>query len=295
MTGTRKGEWCIAVEAFLRGFFPIITVLALNFIPALVALAWSSLFAGLFFGAVVAYRKLWHELKSALFWKYVFGVLFFNGILYYVFYFVGLEYTTPGNASIVALFEVFTAYLFFNVLRREHFSRAHTIGSILMLIGALTVVGRDLSGVNIGDILILGSTCVAPLGNLFSRKAREIASSETIMFVRSLAAALVIFVLAATLGEHASSSEIWQGLPFLLINGILLLGFSKFLWIEAIHRIPVTKANALNSVTPLLTLLLAWALLNQSPSIWQLTAVVPMIIGTLLLTDQLPFVSPRIR
>ena len=103
MTESRKGELLIALEGILWAFFPVITALSYSSLPALISLAWGSLFAGVFFGAIVAYRGKWYELANKNFWKYVSGVVFFTGFLYYVFYFIGLEYTTPGNASIIHL------------------------------------------------------------------------------------------------------------------------------------------------------------------------------------------------
>jgi drug/metabolite transporter (DMT)-like permease len=63
------------------------------------------------------------------------------------------------------------------------------------------------------------------------------------------------------------------------------LGLSKLLWIEGIHRISVTKASALSSMSPLLTLLFAWLLLGNVPSIFQLVSFIPMFFGVLLLSQ----------
>ena len=161
-----------------------------------------------------------------------------------------------------------------------------------MVAGALIVLVRDFSGINTGDLFILAATLCAPIGNLFQQKAREVASGETIMFLRSALSVPFIFLLAFVFNERTSFGDVGIALPFLLINGIVVLGFSRILWIEAIHRIPVTKAQALASIAPLFTLLFAWLLLHQVPNVWQLSAVVPLILGTLLLTDHIKF-RPR--
>ena len=219
--------------------------------------------------------------------------MFFISVLTYGLFFLGLERTTAGNAAIINLFEVFTSFVFFNVLRSERISRDYKIGAFLMVAGAIIVLARDFSGVNIGDFLVLGATICAPVGNLFQQKAREAVSSETIMFLRSVLAVPIIFALAYVLGEHASLVDVQVALPFLLVNGAVVLGFSRILWIEAIHRISVTKAQALASVAPLITLLFAWLLLNQVPNIWQLASLVPLILGVLLLTDHLHLRGPK--
>lgn len=285
MNETRKGELFSLAGVVMWSFFPVITTLSYSNVPALISLAWSSLFASIFFGCVVAYKNLWHELTRPLFWKYIAGVTFFTGILVYGLYYTGLEYTTPGDASIIMIFEVVATYLLFNVFRREEFSREHTLGAMLISVGALIVLGKNFTGISGGDFFVLAAACAAPMGNLFQRKARAIASSETIMFVRSLIAAAVIFVLAYALGKHSSWGSVHASLIFLLVNGVLLLGLSKIFFIEAIHRIPVTKAIAFGSASPVLTLLIAWALLGQRPDLWQLVSLVPVIGGVLLLTN----------
>ena len=283
----RKGEWYIFFGTFLGGFFPVITVLSFETVPSLISLGWCTLIAALFFGIIVTYKRRWGELGDPRLWRYVFYITVSISILYYGLFFIGLTKTLPGNAAIIDLFAVFTTFVFFNVLRGEHISSSYKVGALLMVIGACIVLARDFSGVNVGDVLILAATACVPIGNLFQQKARLIASSETILFLRSILAAPVIFVLAYAFDQHASFADLRGSALFLLVNGVLILGLSKIFWIEAIHRIPVTKGQALSSAAPLVTLLFAWLLLNQAPNVWQLASLIPLILGILLLTDHL--------
>ena len=268
-------------------FFPIVTVLSYETLSAFYSLAWATLFASVFFGGVIIYRKTWREIASPLLWKYVFFITLFIGILYYGFYFSGLSRTTPGNVALIAQFEIFTSFLFFNVFRREYLSFEHIIGGFFMVFGTLVVLAPNFSGINVGDFLILGATFFAPIGNLFQQKARNIASSEVIMFLRSALSIPVLFIFAYLTSTHASAGDVRGSFFYLLINGVLLLGLSKIFWLEAIHRMSVTTANALLGAGPLLTLLIAWALLHQVPTVWQMASLFPFIFGTLLLTDHI--------
>jgi len=290
----RKGETLIFFEGLIWAFFPIITVLTYAKIPSLLSLAWSTLVAGAFFGFVVTYKRKWHELKNLLLWKYVLGIVLFIGLLYYGFFFTGLTKTTAGNAGLIALFEVFTSFLFFNVLRKDKISWEYKTGALLMVLGAVVVLLPNFSQINIGDLLILAATFFPPAGNLFQQKAREFASSETILFLRSILSAPLIFLLAFFLHIQTPFGNIQSSWLFLLINGAFIFGLSKLLWLEAIHRISVTKALALNSVTPLLTILMAWWILKQSPNIWQVAGTIPLLIGVFLLTDQIRFNQKKI-
>lgn len=271
---------------FLWAFLPVITVLSYVAVPSLIALAWSTVFACAFFFVIVVLRKRWKELANPSLWKYIVGITLINGICYYVLFFTALKYTTPGNAAIISLLEILTSFIFFNVILKEKISKEYIIGACLMVVGAIIVLAPNFAGINIGDFLILAATLVAPVGNKFQQKARKIASAESIVFLRNLLAAPIIFLIAFLFGQHATFGDVQASLSFLLINGILILGLSRLLWVEGIHRMSVTKAVALQSAAPLLTLVAAWVLLSQAPTVWQLTSLVPLLLGVLFLTDQ---------
>ncbi|MDP2593250.1 MAG: DMT family transporter [bacterium] len=287
MIEERKGELYIFSGALTWSLFPIITVLSYKAVPSFISLAVSTFFASVVFFAIVLYKNKLHELKNIILWKYVLGIVLFIGVLYYVFNFYGLTKTTPGNASIIGLFEVYTSYILFHVIRKEPFSFESKIGSALMILGAIIVLAPNFSKVNSGDLFILMATFVAPFGNLLQQKAKKISSTETILFLRSIIAAPIILLIAYTFRQNLEILQVKDSLIFLLINGIFILGLSKIFWLEGISRISVTKSNALSSIAPLLTLFFAWLIFKQVPTWWQVTAFVPFFLGTLLLTDNL--------
>ncbi len=284
---TQKGELFIYASVFLWSFFPIITVLTFRNIPSFLSLAYGTLLSSLFFAFMMSYRRKWHELKNIQLWKNGILIALYIGVLFYGLYFTGLTMTTPGNAVIIGLFEVFSAFIFFNVLRGEHIPKGHIIGGALMVIGAGLILIKDFSEINIGDLFIFLAVCTTPIGNMYQQRARKIASSESVLFVRTIIAVPALFLLAYVFGAHASFTELKASFLLLAINGIFLLGLSKIFWIEAIHRISVTKGEALSTITPFLTLILAWIILKQTPTIWQLSSLPLLLIGSLLLTDQL--------
>lgn len=286
-TNERIGELYILAETLLWAFFPVVTVLAYNKLPGLLTLAWSTFFSALFFIPFIVYKKSWSELKNPLLWKYCLGIVLFIGVLYYGFYFLGLEKTTAGNASIIAVFEVFTSFLFFVFFRKEIFSKEYTLGSLCMIVGAAIVLLPNWNGFNAGDFLILLATFCAPVGNHFQKKAKTIASSETILFLRNMLSAIALFVIALLFGYTQNKTQLITSLPFLLVNGFCILGLSKLFWIEGIHRISVTKAVSLNSTAPFLTLIAAWIVFQQIPTMFQIISLAPLMLGVLLLTDNL--------
>jgi len=281
----RTGELCILFEAILWGAFPVITILSLTSITPLVSLGWSTLFAAGVFGALLTLRGKWADVWNPRAMKDILLTAFVLGFLYYILFFFGLQYTSAGNASIIALSELFFSYCFFHLFRKEYIPPVHLIGAVLMIFAAGVILYPNIHSFQIGDLLILGASLIAPFGNLLQRRARIEVSSESIMFVRSVVTTVAVFCLACAFGTNPLSINFDGGIVWiLLINGIFLFGFSKILWIEGIHRISVTKANALASLSPLVTLIFAYVLLSAVPTVWQVFAFVPMFLGVLLLS-----------
>lgn len=287
MTSERKGEIYIFFETLLWALFPVVSIISFNKIPSLYALAYGSLFSGLFFVPMILYKKSWNEFKNILLWKYSLGVVFFIGILYYGLYFIGLESTTAGNASIIATFEIFTSFVFFNLIRKEFFSLDHKIGSLLMISGAIIILAPNFTYIRIGDFLVLLATFFSPFGNLYQQKAKNIASSETILFLRNTLSGIAFFVFIYLFGIHTTKENLISSMPYLLLNGLLILGLSKLFWIEAISRMSVTKAISLNSMAPFITFIVAFFVFHQHPTVWQVSAMIPLFLGILLLTNNL--------
>lgn len=264
--------------------FPILVPFSYAFLGPLASLAFSTAFAVLLFALSVTVRKRWHEIMV---WHAIRDAAMcglFLGFLFYAIFYTGLQYTTPGNASLIGLTEVFFTYMFFNVWRKDTLSTRQLVGAVCMVGGAAIALSPNIARFNPGDFLILCSMAIAPIGNFFALRARQHISGEMIFFIRGIIAVPCIFMLAWVLGERFTFQNVQASFWYLVVIGVVLLGFQKLLWIEAIHRISVTKAISLNSFAPLITLLLAWAILSQAPTPTQLGSVIPLIFGTYLLT-----------
>ncbi len=280
----RVGELLIFFEAILWGLFPIMTTLSQNKLPSLISLGFSTLFSCIFFGSIIIYKHKWQELRNTSALADILIATTILGILFYLLFFFGLRYTSPGNASIIALSEIFFSYLYFHVWKKDDLPREHIVGAILIVIGVVIIFYPSIHSFQIGDLLVLTGAFIAPFGNFYQKRARSKVSSETILFIRSFLSSIVVFFLAFLFQNSFSYDSFNTSLIFLLINGVLVLGLSKVLWVEGIHRISVMKATALGSIAPLITLIFAFILLQKTPTIYQLLAFVPMFFGVIFLS-----------
>jgi drug/metabolite transporter (DMT)-like permease len=283
----KQGELIIFIESILWGAYPVIALLAYQFLSPIRVLAWSYLISTLFFGilSLLQKQKNWQELKNRKAWKTILIVVFFNLICFHTILFLSLKLTTAGNVALISSMEIWFSFLFFGlILRKEKYTLFALLGAAVMFIGVLFVLFPGTLQFNKGDLLILLATMLPPIGNYFQQKARKLVSSTILLiFMRNILALPFLFLLA-NIFEGDTKGNLLKALPFLLINGLLIFGISKALWIEGIHRISVTKAVSINAFTPVITLLYAFLLLNEIPNWYQIIGLPLIIIGGLLIT-----------
>ncbi|MFA6106325.1 MAG: DMT family transporter [Patescibacteria group bacterium] len=279
----KQGETSVLFSTFLWGVFPVITVLSLGSLDPLLSLGVSTFFASIFFACFLTVKRKWRDLKNKNAFKDVLFASLLLGIGYYALYYLGLRSTSPGNAAIIALSEVFFSFILFHLWHKHYIPKTHIYGALLTLTGAVIILFPNFKEFQSGDFLILAAAFIAPLGNYFQQRARKSVSAEAILFVRTMIGFPIIFLLAYFFHSDFSGPDIKKVMPWLILNGFVILSLSKIFWIEGIHRMSVTKATALGAIAPLITLFFAWLILNESPTNFQLLSVIPMCAGVALL------------
>jgi len=279
----RTGEVIILSESIIWGLFPILAILSYSGLSPLTSLAWTTAISFFFFLFVVIARRSWNNVfQRGIFWQLL-AITGITGVLFYVLFYIGLEHTSAGNAAIIGTAEILFSFLFFNVWKKEYISFKYIIGIVCMLLGVLIILAPNFSGFRIGDIVILLAVFIAPLGNYFQKSLRSKISSEQILFFRTLIAAPILFFIAYLAGESIiiPPISVWW---ILLVNGVVLFGITKLLWIESIFRIGVTKSISLSSVSPIFTLIFAYLIFHDEPTFVQIIAVPLSVVGVYLLT-----------
>ena len=283
MTKEREGELYMVALSLLEGLFPVLSIISISLIGALHTYGFVVLFATLLLWAILYRQRRVSELLLPHAQKDLLLTSFYITLLFTLI-FISLRYTTAGNVAVLLFMQLLFSYLYFNVLGKERLSPLHSWGAVMMGAGALVVLLPDDLHFNLGDALALAAAAVAPLANLYQKRARAHVGAITILTYRNLAAIPVIFVLALSF-EASITFEAFSGaLPWLLAIAFLVYVLAKILWIEALHRIPITKMSAMVALVPLFTLLFAYPILGELPSLRQLFGILPIIIGGYLIT-----------
>ena len=153
-----------------------------------------------------------------------------------------------------------------------------------MGVGALIILIPDDLTFNKGDLLILIAAAIAPFANLYQKRARNYCSSETILGFRTVVGLPFIALLAWYFEPAVSYENFLLALPSLLFIGILIYVVSKIMWIEALHRISITKVSAMMGLVPMMTLFFAYLYLDEVPQLRQILGIIPVLLGGYLLT-----------
>jgi len=283
VTPVRRGELYAVGLTLIDAWFPIFAVFMVAALGSLHAYFYSLAISVVFLLAWWLIRKKQHEIKKASAYRDLALTSFFITTLY-VLIFIGLQYTTATNVAIILFLQILFSYLFLGRKESESLSLKQGIGAVLMTIGALLVLFPGSFKVNLGDVLVLGASVIAPFANLYQKRARAQVSSETVLLVRSAMALPFIYILAANFEATPSLQEIYDQMAWLLLTGFLVFFVVKILWVEAIYLLPITKVNALYAFAPLITMGLSYWLLQQAPTLYQLMGIVPVLVGGYLIT-----------
>lgn len=285
------------IGALLWGIFPITTMVLTTTLKPLATTALSTLIAALFFAIIITVKKSWDKFYFAQTWRAMVGASLFIGVSYYALIYWASNQTNPGNVAILILMEIPFSILILRYLGHETLSSREIIGALVMISGALFVLIPGWSNPAkswLVEAALVGATLLPPFVNNLIKEARKVTSAIHLMFMRSLIAGSILLLLSHYLEGSIEISSISEILPLLLFQGIVLMGIEKVAFIESINLIPISINLALHCSSALFTLILMYFFLDHTSTWYQIAAIIPLAIGTYLLStaDETPTQTP---
>jgi drug/metabolite transporter (DMT)-like permease len=283
MSKEREGELMVLLLCVLESWFPILSIISITLVGALYSYAFIITIATAALLALLINRKesasLFHKAaqKDLLFTSFFITLLF-------LLVFLGLRYTTAGNMAVIIFLQLAFSYLYFNVFGSERLMPLHTKGALIMGFGAILMLLPEEFRINPGDLLILAAAAIAPVANLYQKRARTYVGSLTILTYRNIVALPLLYLVAWLFEPLPAFSSLLEALPYLVLIALLVYVAAKLLWVEALHRISITKMSAMLALMPLFTLMFAYMALGEIPTLRQLLGIIPILIGGYLIT-----------
>ena len=285
---TSIGTALALLSAFLWSFFPLLTF-GDQALPPFTYAGASTLVAAALFAGLLTAKGRWRTFSIAHCWVDLAYLTLLNGVIFHAGVFFAARTTPPGTVIMLLQLELPFSVLMLRLLGKEQLRPHELFGCVTLFLGAIVLVlPRGTSfRLELPELVLIGCAALPPLGNLAVRRARLLLTTVEILFVRSLVAGAILL----TAGLSRESPPALNSLSALTLaaiaaNGIFIMALGKLIWVEAVTRIPISKAVALGATTPAITLLLTYLFFGTLPTMSEWGALVLVTAGVLLITQR---------
>ena len=288
----RTGELMLIGACVLEGLFPIVANRAADIFPPLFFLGFCSLSAGLLF---VLHSLLTGKWSTKIRHKDILNIL---GIVVFIFsafvlIMIGTKHTSGINTALLLKAEIFFTFIFATLVLHERLSRIQFVGMIVILAGGLLIAFNGTLSINFGDMLIILGTALFPFGNTYAKKAMKSLPINIVLMLRYLIGGTVLMILSLLLEDiHLIRNVELYSAAWILITYIVpILIFSKILIYGGFKRIPLGRAIYIVSSAPAFSLIFAFFILKEYPTLYQAGGFVLTVLGVYLLMAKNKVVS----
>jgi drug/metabolite transporter (DMT)-like permease len=210
-----------------------------------------------------------------------------NGV--YQFFFVeGIAHTRASDtALVVAATPAFIAIIG-RVRGLERVNLRGAIGIALSLVGIGLVVlstaeSSDARSSLTGDLLVLVGSMAWAVYTVLLKPYTERVSGLQLSALTMTGGALTLLVIAAPAIAHAPWSSVTAiGWSALVYSGVFALVIAYYFWYHGVRVLGPTRTAMYSNLQPVIAVLMAWVLLHETPTPWQILGAVSIMSGLLL-------------
>jgi drug/metabolite transporter (DMT)-like permease len=203
-------------------------------------------------------------------------------------FFFGLSNTSASDSSILingeVLFSILLAIIFFSekLIKREIISIILVLAGIVILTTNMQTSNSFLE-LNIGNIMIVGSTLFWALDNNISKIISKTIHIPKIIVLKSLIGGSLLFILTVIIFGIEEFKVDLIHIPYLLFAGSLGFGASLFFFLHSLKRIGTVKTILLFSTSSIFGMIFATIFLKENITIYQIIAVTVILSGCYLI------------
>ncbi len=251
-----KGTICVLICVALWAFIPIVSKMGQVTLDNHQFLFWSSLVSAVVLSLTAFFSGTLHEIRHHSFKDL--SYLFFLGLLgtyiYYLFLYLGYSQATGMEVLVVQYtWPIFIVILSIFILK-ERLSSKKIMAILLGFVGVITVLTKgEFQSINISNISVIllvgaGSFCFA-LFSVLSKQIRKDPLGVTIIYFIAACIASFLSMLYYSKFAMPSLAEIGP----VLLNGILVNGFSYVFWLVALNSAHASYLAPFTFITPILS------------------------------------------
>jgi len=283
------GEFFLMGSAVLEGLFPIIANHSSKIFPPISFLTAASIIAAVtFFLYLLLSGQFPQKIpKKAVLYCVCVAVFV---MMTYTLIFVGTSMTSAINTSLILQAEVLFAFIVGSLVLNERIGMNKVLGAMLIISGTTLVLFNGSVILNRGDLLILLATMIFPIGNTFAKKAMKLISNSTLLFLRyTFGSVLLIFASLLFEGDQLLAADFpVEKLWLIPTYAILILVTSKVCWYMGLKHHSIGRSTSIIISAPAFSLLFAYFLLGEIPTIYQISGFMLTLLGIAILARLVP-------
>jgi len=208
----------------------------------------------------------------------LFGTLFNQ-----FFYFIGLQHSTAGNASLIIALSPVATTLLARIFLREAITVNKLTGAGLALVGVVLIVlfGGKSIGISQGDILLLLAMLALSVSLLFIRKLTTSMPSYDITIFATVMGTVLMTPAAlweASQGHMHFSLHLTMWL-LLACAAIFGQGLAGFWWNQSISEVGASTSSMFMNIPPFIAIIVAYLVLGDTIQMVQIVGGILILVG----------------
>jgi drug/metabolite transporter (DMT)-like permease len=210
-----------------------------------------------------------------------------NGV-YQLFFIEGVAHSRASDAALVVAASPAFIAIIGQARGVERISRRGVIGIALSVIGIGLVVlstseASDARSSLVGDLLILlGSLAWAVYSVLLKPYTEHVNGLQLSALTMSGGAVMLLLVASPAIAHAHWASLRPIGWSALVYSGVFALVIAYYFWYRGVRVIGPTRTAMYSNLQPVIGVAMAWVLLHETPTPWQIVGAISIMSGLLL-------------
>lgn len=266
ISNSTKFTALLLLSAALTGVSGTVMKFGYSDVPPLIFLIYRFFFAFLFLFLIFRKEVLKNIRKSDLL---PIGIISFFMAFGFIFFTIGLKYTTATNATFFYSLTVLMIPFLARLINGSKFNRKIFIGILIAVVGMyLLIMNGGTFQINIGDLLSLISALIFAFQVVFTGKFVSKINPMALSVVQMLMVMFITFIVSLLMGEDLSQTtyppKIWL---IFIFTGIA--GTGVFTLVQTVAQVHIRESTVgmVYAFIPMFTAFSAWFILGETLSV----------------------------
>jgi len=210
-----------------------------------------------------------------------------NGV-YQILFIEGVARTSASDAALVIAASPAFIAIIGRIRGVERVRARGILGIVLSIVGIGLVVVSTASGKEgtaslSGDVLVLLGSLSWAIYTVLLKPYTEHVPGMQLSAITMVGGAVPLLLIASPAVVHTH----WSAMPFLgwsalVYSGVFALVIAYYFWYNGVRVLGPTRTSMYSNLQPIIAVLVAWALLHETPTIWQGVGAVSIMVGLIL-------------